>query len=396
MSESSENMDDTPNTSEREAIMHTYTDQQERDRIEGSYDTTLKKKLTTILIMGVICLIAFICSLSIGSVDIPFTDTLAVLGHHLFPGWIDLPSETWYDSIIINERFPRSLLCLLTGISLAAAGTVMQGLLRNPLVSPFTLGVSTAASFGAAIAIVFGSGLFGTLFYSTFSILGMTFSVKNLIIVLLSFVLGMMSILIVLKVSKKDASRSTLVLSGVVISYLFSAGISLSQYLSDDESLREIANWLMGGMWNATWGAIAILTPIIILCFIYLERLALEINSLSAGDDIAKNVGIDVTKLRRQGLIVSTLTTSACVAFTGVVGFIGLMAPHMCRLIMGNDTRFVLPAAALLGASILMVSDIVSRVIFRPEQIPVGIIMYIIGGVFFIWMVTRKKWGDKL
>ena len=206
----------------------------------------------------------------------------------------------------------------------------------------------------------------------------------------------MFSILLVLKVARKDASRSTLVLSGVVISYLFQAGISFSKYVSDDEALREISNWLMGGMWNATWSAIIILAPIVIVCVIYLEKLSLDINSLSAGDDIARNVGVDVEKLRKKGLIVSTLVTSVCVAFTGVIGFIGLMAPHMCRMVIGNDSRYVLPASTLLGASILMFSDVIARKIVAPEQLPVGIILYVIGGVFFIWMVTRRKWGSRL
>ena len=381
---------------ERDRLVSLMKDSYEQDRIEGSYNASLKRKTMLILGMLVLTVVAFICSLAIGSVDIPFTDTLAVIGHHMFPGWISGPDAWWYDTIIVNERFPRTLLCLFTGIALAAAGTVMQGLLRNPLVSPFTLGVSTAASFGAAITIVFGSSLFGAWFYDSWSFYGIKITIENFLLIIFSFLFGMFSILLVLKVARKDASRSTLVLSGVVISYLFQAGISFSKYVSDDEALREISNWLMGGMWNATWSAIIILAPIVIVCVIYLEKLSLDINNLSAGDDIARNVGVDVEKLRKKGLIVSTLVTSVCVAFTGVIGFIGLMAPHMCRMVIGNDSRYVLPASTLLGASILMFSDVIARKIVAPEQLPVGIILYVIGGVFFIWMVTRRKWGSRL
>ena len=381
---------------ERDRLVSLMKDSYEQDRIEGSYNASLKRKTMLILGMLVLTVVAFICSLAIGSVDIPFTDILAVIGHHMFPGWISGPDAWWYDTIIVNERFPRTLLCLFTGIALAAAGTVMQGLLRNPLVSPFTLGVSTAASFGAAITIVFGSSLFGAWFYDSWSFYGIKITIENFLLIIFSFLFGMFSILLVLKVARKDASRSTLVLSGVVISYLFQAGISFSKYVSDDEALREISNWLMGGMWNATWSAIIILAPIVIVCVIYLEKLSLDINSLSAGDDIARNVGVDVEKLRKKGLIVSTLVTSVCVAFTGVIGFIGLMAPHMCRMVIGNDSRYVLPASTLLGASILMFSDVIARKIVAPEQLPVGIILYVIGGVFFIWMVTRRKWGSRL
>ena len=381
---------------ERARLITLMRDSFEQDRIEGSYNASLRRKAMLMVAMVVLTVVAFICSLAIGSVNIPFTDTLAVIGHHMFPGWISGPDAWWYDTIIINERSPRPVLSLFPGIALAAAGTVMQGLLRNPLVSPFTLGVSTAASFGAAITIVFGSSLFGAWFYDSWSIYGIKITVENFLLILFSFLFGMFSILLVLKVARKDASRSTLVLSGVVISYLFQAGISFSKYVSDDEALREISNWLMGGMWNATWSAIIILAPIVIVCVIYLEKLSLDINSLSAGDDIARNVGVDVENLRRRGLVVSTLVTSVCVAFTGVIGFIGLMAPHMCRMVIGNDSRYVLPASAFLGASILMFSDVIARRIVAPEQLPVGIILYVIGGVFFIWMVTRRKWGSRL
>ncbi len=383
-------------TADAEGLVAFMEESREHDRIEGTYDISRRRKLLFIGAMGVLTAIAFVCSLAIGSVDIPFGSTLSVLGHQIFPAWIGLPEQGWYETIIMNERFPRTLLCLLTGIALAAAGTVMQGLLRNPLVSPFTLGVSTAASFGAAMTIVFGASVFGSWFYTRYEFLGISMSVENMLLVIFAFLAGMFSILLVLKIARKDSSRSTLVLAGVVISYLFQAGISFSKYISDDEALREITNWLMGGMWNATWSAIIILTPIVILCVIYLEKLTLDINSLSAGDEIARNVGVDVEGLRRRGLIVSTLVACACVAFTGVIGFIGLMAPHMCRMVMGNDSRYVLPASALLGSAILMFSDVVARKIVAPEQLPVGIILYFIGGIFFIWMVTRRRWGSRI
>jgi iron complex transport system permease protein len=382
--------------SESELIVREMQDDIEHNRIEGQYSASMHTKWMFLLAMGVVCLIAFVCSLALGSVDVPILETLKALGHMILPGVIEGPSQQYYSDIIVNSRIPRTVLCLLTGISLAAAGTIMQGLLRNPLVSPFTLGVSTAASFGAALSIVFFPAIIGAAYYETWEFLGLSMSVKNILIVILSFVFGMCSILLVLKVSKKDATRTTLVLSGVVISYLFQAGISLSQYLSDDESLRTISNWLMGGMWNATWSAVTLMIPIIILCLIYLMKTSIDINSLSAGDDIAKNVGVDVNSLRKRGLIVSTLITSTCVAFSGVIGFIGLMAPHMTRMAIGNDTRFVLPASALMGASILLFSDIVARKILYPDQLPVGIILYVIGGIFFIWMVTRKNWGSRL
>ncbi|MCQ2085659.1 MAG: iron ABC transporter permease, partial [archaeon] len=364
-------MDEEQRNAEAERMVRAFEENTEQDRIEGKYSASIRAKLTFVFVMLAVTIIAVLCSLAIGSTDIPLIDVLKVIGHTLFPAWIDGPSQDYYTTVVINSRFPRTLLCLITGISLAAAGTIMQGLLRNPLVSPFTLGVSTAASFGAALTIVLGSGY--AFFYTTMSFGIISMSVKNILIVILSFVFGMTSIMLVLKIAKKDASQSTLVLSGVVISYLFQAGISLSQYLSDDESLRTISNWLMGGMWNATWGAVIIMAPIVAVCVLYLEKMALDINTLSAGDEIARNVGVDVNSMRRKGLVVSTLTTSVCVAFTGDVGFIGLMGPHMTRMVIGNDSRSVMPPSAPIGASILLFSDIVARTILYPDPLPLGI-----------------------
>ena len=136
---------------------------------------------------------------------------------------------------------------------------------------------------------------------------------------------------------------------------------------------------------------ILLILPIVVICGIYLEKLAIDINMLSSGDDVASNLGISVEKLRNRGLVLSTLMTTVCIAFTGTIGFVGLMAPHLCRMIIGNDSRYLFPAAGLMGAFILLISDIASRLIMRPSELPIGIIMYIVGGIFFIWLVFGKK-----
>lgn len=323
--------------------------------------------------------------------DVPVMDTFRVLGNHLLPRWVDAPAESYYSTIIIRSRLPRVLLAIITGISLAMSGVVMQGLLRNPLVSPFTLGLSSAASFGAAMALVLGPVLLGSAYYGSLSILGGTISSKNLLIVLMAFITGMSSIVLVLTIANSHhLSQSVLVLSGVVVNYLFSAGISFMKYLSEDHTLREVTNWLMGGMWGATWGSVTILIPIVLASFIVMERCTVDLNTLSGGDDVARNLGVNVHRLRILGLTVSAFVTSACLAFTGVIGFVGLMAPHICKMIIGNDHRYLLPASALMGALILLLSDTVARTVLRPVELPVGIIMYLIGGIFFIWLVTRR------
>jgi len=354
------------------------------------YHTIQKRKLLVLVTLFVILLLLSIFAIGIGSVYIPPGDVLAVFGHALFPGSIASPDDGMADLIIMNYRLPRILLAILAGVALATAGAVMQGLLRNPLVSPFTLGLSSASSFGAALIIVLGPAIFGSVFAGTILLAGITFSVKSLLLILSAFIFGLLSVFLVYLISRsKHTSQAIMILAGVVIGYLFQAGLLGLKYVSNDDALRDIVTWLMGGMWGATWQAIAILFPIVLICFLLVERRAWDLNTLSSGDDVAKNLGINVQRFRISGLLIVSFAASACLAFTGIIGFVGLMAPHICRMLIGNDYRYLLPASALLGALILLISDTVARVILAPIEIPVGIIMYILGGLFFLFLITR-------
>ena len=369
----------------------------DEDSFEGKYSASVRKKLLLILALIVSSVFLVMLGMCLGSVDIPFVDLVRVFLHPLFPDMIEAPSEAYYSDFIFKSRMPRMFMVTLTGFSLGVAGMVMQGLLRNPLVSPFTLGVSTAASFGAALSILFGSAIFGSL-VGTKAVIGeVTFYFNDLTAVLFAFIMAMLSMgLILLLTRGRDVSRSTVILAGVVISYLFQAGIMATKYFSDDEQLREITLWIMGNFSGSTWSSIIILTPIVIICTMYLMDMALKINAMSAGDDVATSLGVDVTALRRHGLIVCTLVTASCLSFTGVIGFVGLMAPHICRMLIGNDSRYLLPAAGLMGVTILLISDLFCRMIIRPGELPVGIVLYIVGGVFFVWMIANRKWSQRI
>jgi iron complex transport system permease protein len=295
---------------------------------------------------------------------------------------VPAPGNPQAEMIVVGFRLPRILLAILTGISLGMAGAVMQGLLRNPLVSPFTLGLSSAASFGAAVAIVIGPGIVGA--YLTIN--------NNIFIVIMAFLFGWVSMFIVYGLSRsRGTNQSTLILAGVVIGYIFSAGVMALQYITNNEKLRDLMVWLMGGMWGASWSSALLLLPLSLVPFVLLEMRAWDLNALSAGDDVARSLGINVPRLRLSGLLISTFAASSCLAFTGVIGFIGLMAPHICRIFIGNDHRFLIPSSALLGAAILLLSDTVARTIMSPVEIPVGVIMYILGGVFFIALILRAR-----
>ena len=370
----------------------------DEDTFEGKYEASIRKKVLLIISLVIISIVALMAGICLGAVDIPFMDLVRVFFHPILPGLVDEPSQTYYSDFVFKLRMPRVLMVALTGFSLGIAGMIMQGLLRNPLVSPFTLGLSTAAAFGAALAILFGPILFGGLYgYSVVISGNIKFYGQDIVTVIFAFALAMASIAIVLLLARgKDVSRSTVILSGVVISYLFQAGIMATKYFSDDDQLREITLWIMGTFTGSSWGEVIVLLPIVVACSIYLIRLSMDINALSAGDDVATNLGVDVPKLRRNGLIVCTLMTASCLGFTGVIGFIGLMAPHICRMIIGNDSRYLLPAAGLMGVAILSVSDLFCRLIIRPGELPVGIVLYVIGGIFFVWMIGNKKWRARV
>ena len=362
--------------------------------VQSLYHTGRIKKIALLAGLTLLLLAAIVHAISSGSVPISVHDTFVVTAQglqdvlsHLFPPLasvsIPSPDNPQAALIVFGFRFPRILLAILTGLSLAVAGTVMQGLLRNPLVSPFTLGLSSAASFGAAVAIVIGPAIFGSLFAT---------SGDDVFIIIMAFLFGWLSMLLVYAISRsRGTSQSMLILAGVVIGYIFQAGVLGMKYISSNDRLRDLVVWLMGGMWGASWNAVIILTPLCLGCLIMLELMAWDLNSLASGDDVAKSMGINVERLRLTGLMISTFAASCCIAFTGIIGFIGLMAPHICRMLIGNDHRYLIPCSALLGASILLISDTVARTIASPVEIPVGIIMYLIGGFFFLFLILRGR-----
>ena len=368
------------------------------DTFEGRYDASIRKKVLFLLAMVLVAFVTIFFSICFGSVDISIEDVFRVFLHPILPGLVPEPSQPYYYDFIYTGRLPRVVLVILTGVSLGVAGMMMQALLRNPLVSPFTLGVSTAASFGAALAILLGDAVFGTAAMgTTIRVIGTNFTASDFLRVIMAFAVALLSIALVIVMSRKSTtSRSLLILSGVVISYLFQAGIMSTKYFSTDDQLREITLWIMGSMSNASWGANLIIAPVVILCLIYLFRQSMDLNALSAGDEVANSLGVDVDRLRKRGLVVCTLMSAVCLAFTGVIGFIGLMAPHLCRMIIGNDARYLMPASALMGVVVLSVSDLFCKLIIRPGELPTGIVLYVIGGLFFIWLVSNRKWGSRL
>lgn len=284
--------------------------------------------------------------------------------------------------IVREVRLPRIAMAVVTGVSLAAAGAIMQALLRNPLADPFTLGVSSGASFGAALAIVAGASAFGI----------------NLVhhgqwlIAFNAFVFGCLAVGVVYGIARlKSSSTTVLLLAGVAIGQLFSAGVSALKYFSNNEALKDLTVWLMGGFWGAKWEVLHILLPLFAVSLAVLMKYAWDLNALVSGEEVARTLGVKVKRLRWICLLTVTLMASTAIAFTGVIGFIGLVAPHISRMMIGTDYRYLLPCSCLIGALLLLLSDTVARLLLSPIELPVGIVTSFFGAPFFVYLLLKKR-----
>ncbi|SDE81690.1 FecCD family ABC transporter permease [Sporomusa acidovorans] len=350
-------------------------------KLKAIYVRQTGKKYVILVFLVLLLTTLALFSISIGTASISVGDVVKAISNKVLPTQYEYANNL-ADTIVMKLRFPRVLLAVLTGISLAGAGAVMQGILHNPLVSPYTLGMSGAASLGAAIAIVLGKGVFGSIFDS----MGPYFIAFN------AFIFGFVTIFVIIGFARmKGGSPATLVLAGVALGYIFSAGVSALKYFSNNDALKDLVVWLMGGMWGATWQSVGLLVPIVTICMLILLSFSWDMNALAAGEAVASNLGVDIKRLQFICLTVVTLAASATVAFTGIIGFIGLIAPHISRMLIGSDNRFLIPCSCIMGALILLCADTVGRTIISPVEIPVGIVTGLLGGPYFLYMLLKKK-----
>ena len=262
------------------------------------------------------------------------------------------------------------------GIGLAIAGAVMQGILKNPLASPFTLGISSAASFGAAMAIIMGAGFMG----------GEWLIIGN------AFVFTLLAAGAVYGLAKyKGVTPETMILAGIAISYLFSAMTSFLQYIGHAEQVQEVVFWSMGSLGRSSWDKVWIVSAVIAICLPYLIIKSWDINAMGAGDETAKSLGVNVERTRVISMMLVSFITASVICFTGTIGFIGLVAPHITRMAIGGDHRFLLPASALVGALLLLGADTLARTILAPVILPVGIMTAFLGVPFFVYLFMRRK-----
>lgn len=294
----------------------------------------------------------------------------------LFEGLFN-PGGTDPASLIVwQSRLPRVLLAISGGAALALAGVALQAILMNPLADPFLLGISSAASLGTAIALVLGFSL------ST----GPWWLVLNALIMAL-----LAAFMVYALAALRRAGPHSIILAGLALNFIFAALLALLQFMAQEGQLRELMSWIMGSLWKADLQAVLYISIVLALGFVLLMSQAWNLNALAAGEEVAHSLGVRTRRVNLFVLLLACLLTAVVVSFMGAVGFIGLLAPHVARSLWGNDHRFLLPAACLCGALLLLLADTCARLLLWPLDLPVGIMTALLGGPFFIFLLLRKK-----
>ena len=315
-------------------------------------------------------------AVSVGAVPVPAATVWGILANEISSGLVDPSWTRGREAIVWEIRFPRAFLAMMVGAGLAMVGAALQSVTRNPLADPHLLGISSGGAFGAIFALLH-SGLF----------LGL------LTVPLLAFVGALMATVIVLGVSRvADAtSADRLVLAGVAVSFIIMAGANGLIFLGDPRASHTVVFWMLGGLGLAQWSQLIYPLIILLLSGAWLMSRATQLNAITIGDETAATLGIPVAKFRLAVFVVGALITGVMVAFSGIIGFVGLMVPHIARILVGGDYTRVLPASALIGAIFLLWADIAARTVMAPEDMPIGIVTGLIGGIFFVWLLGRRS-----
>jgi len=325
-----------------------------------------------VMIMGIVALAGV--AITQGSADISSQDAYHSILARFFPERFQ--STAFTDMIVWDLRLHRIIMSIVAGMGLAVAGAVMQGVLKNPLASPFTLGVSSAASFGAALAIIMGAGIIG----------GQWMVIGN------AFIFTLLASFAVYGLARyKGVTPETMILAGIAIMYLFNALTSFLQYAARSEQVHEVVFWMMGSLGRSSWEKAGMVLAVLIICLPYLITRSWDLNALGAGDETAASLGVNVERTRVVHTMLASLITASIICFTGTIGFIDLVSPHIARMAIGGDHRFLLPGSALVGALLLLGSDTLSRVLLAPMVLPVGIMTSFLGVPFFVYLFLRGK-----
>ncbi|WP_425354280.1 FecCD family ABC transporter permease [Ectopseudomonas mendocina] len=332
--------------------------------------------------LGLLLVLALWLSLALGPVSLPLADTLrAALRLLGLPLAADAAVQQ-AELILAQIRLPRTVLGLTVGMVLALCGVAMQGLFRNPLADPGLVGVSSGAALGAAVAIVGGAALGG-----------LPEAFAPYLLSVCAFVGGLLVTGLVYRLGRRDGQTNvaTMLLAGIALTALAGAAIGLFTYLADDATLRTLTFWNLGSLNGASYARLWPLLLATLAVALWLPRRARALNALLLGESEARHLGFDVERLKRELVFCTALGVGAAVAAAGLIGFIGLVVPHLMRLLLGPDHRLLLPASALAGASLLLLADLVARLALAPAELPIGIVTALIGAPFFLYLLVRGR-----
>jgi len=334
-------------------------------------------RILSVLLAGIVFL-----SIGIGAVEISPLESLAILARKI---GLELPFAftAQQESVLLFIRLPRVILGLAVGAALAVSGAVLQSLFRNPLADPGLIGVSSGSALAVSAAIVLGE---------TFAFSLLSFN-KPYFLPFAAFFGGLAATMFIYRIGRKKvgANVATMLLAGIAVNAFAVAGIGLMSFLATDAQLRNITFWNLGSLGGASWTNLAVSVPLILISLFFLLRLARSLNVVLLGEAEARHLGVNTERLKRQAICLVALVVGASVAVSGAIGFVGLIVPHLLRLTIGADHRFLLRNSAVSGAILLLGADLLARNILSPAEIPIGILTAIIGAPFFIWLLLRKN-----
>ena len=334
------------------------------------------QSLVPLVLGGMVMLVVSLSiAISVGAVQISTGTVWGVLLSKLSPELVETTWSKGREAIVWDIRFPRALLAMMVGAGLAIVGASLQAVTRNPLADPHLLGISSGGAFGAILALLH-TGLF----------------IGLLTVPLLAFLGALGATALVLGISRvADAtSADRLVLAGVAVSFIIMAGANILIFLGDPRATHTVVFWMLGGLGLAQWDQLIYPLIILLACGTWLFNKAGALNAMTVGDETASTLGIPVARFRLLIFVAGALITGVMVAFSGIIGFVGLMVPHIVRMLVGGDYLRVLPVSALVGAILLLWADIAARTLMAPEDMPIGIITGLVGGVFFVWVLGRR------
>ncbi len=333
----------------------------------------------TAFILGLIVLAVIFAgfSLSAGINGLSMPHAFGIVIGHLSGQEFEQGSADWFHDILIwNSQLPRTLVAIIAGAGLAVGGAVMQSVVKNPLADPYTTGISSGAVLGATIAIVLGISVSGMGQYS---------------LVLNAFLFSLIPAGVMIFVSRiSNSSPATIILVGTAVSSIFSAFSTLIMMIADEQAMKDAFVWQVGSLSGASWSYIPLMLGVTFIGSMLLYLTAGKMNLLMMGDNDAKSLGLNVENYRMMCLIVLSFITASIVSFIGLIGFLGLIAPHMVRIILGSDTRLVIPASAAMGISLMLLADVISRILATSDM-PVGVVLAFIGGPLFLLLVLRTQ-----